>query len=316
MTRRFVFRVACWSFLALLAGVLASDPAQAATKRLKARAHDGTVKVQVAGKSSLYYRASRANPAEFTVSGSLPLRVLARSLVLEPGAPLRHLVIEVDGRAVRTISLKGRTAKDAVIAGNGKPGLLAKASLHLGGSGRHKIRIYPREENHVAAVRVLSGSSSKQALKWVAFAPETYEKAARLQLKDSEVTCYRFSASKPAGMDLHGPIRLKVTSRLDFGISNGYTQSYLVKVLLDGKPWKSFSLKSRASHTASYPDMGELVPGIPQEFQVEVPAGSHQLLFMLDGTTASGAALQIRVPTRDLEPQGRSKPRPSLNTGS
>jgi hypothetical protein len=68
--------------------------------------------------------------------------------------------------------------------------------------------------------------------------------------------------------------------------------------LLDGAAWKSVPSKSRASHTATYPDLPEITPGIGQILDLEIPAGMHDVAFHLEGTTAGGAALRIRVPPK------------------
>jgi hypothetical protein len=78
--------------------------------------------------------------------------------------------------------------------------------------------------------------------------------------------------------------------------------------LLDGEPWKSFSLSTLASHTAIYPDHPEITPGAEKRILIDLPAGVHRITITLDGTAATSAALRIQVNDKELikKPRARS----------
>jgi hypothetical protein len=162
------------------------------------------------------------------------------------------------------------------------------------------VRISPTARDVSVALRVLRMQAKPKPTKWIPFAPESFQSAIRLQSRDTEFTYYRFDMREPVAVTIQGPLRLKVLTRLDFGTERGYTQAYVVKVFLDGEPWKNFSLTSSASHTAVYPDLGEITPGVGRDFILAVPAGSHDVKIYLDCTTASAASLRIVVPEREL----------------
>ena len=74
----------------------------------------------------------------------------------------------------------------------------------------------------------------------------------------------------------------------------------MIQALLDGELWKTFPLESKASHTSTYPEFSEITPGRGRIIELEIPDGTHEVSFTLNGTTASGAALRIRVPKKEL----------------
>jgi hypothetical protein len=274
-------------------------------KRVLPKAHAGVVKLRVGTKTSSYHRTTQARPAEFAVQGPLRLQVLARNLLAAAEAAPIRLRLEVDGKPVRTMQLKAVVSKKASLAEGGRVGALYRATVEIP-AGAHKLRVVPVEASGMAAVRVLSGNAApSRKVKWVAFAPQIYERPLILRTGDQEETWYRFTPDKPAGLTIHGPLRLKISTRLDFDQHAGTSQSYVVRVMMDAKS-EGYSLKSRASQVGTYPDMGEIVPGMSQSFLVKVPAGIHQVTLHLDGTTASGATLRIRVPERELKAGNRS----------
>lgn len=277
-----------------------ATPAQAS--RIKPVAHGGELTITVAGKPSGYHRASAAHPVEVVVKGPTSIRVLTRAVVSSgdvAGVITYRLRVETDGVAVQTRSVRAVTSTRAAGPGGLKVGTLEREIVRVP-PGQHRIRIAPEGTSDELAVRVLKGTGKKQKTVWVSFAPESYESAVRLHAGDAEETYYRFSTAKPVGAVIRGPLRMKITSRIDFDTVNGTTQAYLLKVLLDGTEWKAFPLKARSSHTAIYPDLPDITPGMGQVVELQVPNGIHEVSFYLNGSTASGAALRLRVPKSTL----------------
>lgn len=291
--------------IALAALIAASTigPALAALVTLKPAAHAGAVRVLIGDKKtrSTYYRATRSRPAQYTITGPVTLRVVARHLSPGPQSSAIRLRIEVGGAEVEVLRLTPSPTSAAVLADGGEIGALRKEDIKIP-AGVHRVRIYPVEGSAGAAVRALTGSPTprRTQTRWVAFAPEDYLRALRVQSGDTEATCYRFDTETPVGLTVHGPLRLRVGTRIDFDETASGTQAYVVRVHMNQKPWMSFSLKSRASHTVTYPELPEITPGVAKEFILEIPAGSHEVELFLNGTMAPGASAQIRVPEREL----------------
>lgn len=277
----------------VMALVLGAGSAAAESTRLKASSHGGVVKVAVGKESRVYYQATVLKPVEATVTGPTRLRVMARHMAPETDPNPVVLRIEIGSAAPKTMTLKALASKSASVSG-GAIGVRVDRSFEIP-EGRHKVRIAPAEAGGAAAVRLYRGTAKKAKVAWVPFAPEKFEKALRLRSGDNESTCYRFTATEAVEMPIIGPLRMRVDTRVDFGMTNGTTQSYVVKVMLDGKPWKSFSLKSRASHTTQYPEMPEITPGRAVDFELEVPAGRHRVSVLLNGAGEGGATAAVKV---------------------
>lgn len=295
------------AFLLGLAAFLITIPADevaAASKRIKPTSSAGSLSIRIAGKNSGYDKATRWTPVEFRVKGPKSVRLLSRYMFSSPPADdtevTYRLRVEIDAATLPTATEKATVSTRARLPEGGRVGTLERTILRIP-DGDHKVRVYPLERDATIALRVLSGSGKKSKISWTSFAPETHAGALRLHGGDTEYTYYRFNQEEAVAMTIHGPLRLKMTTRLDFGTGNGYTQAYVVKIFLDGELWKTYPLESRASHTSTYPDYPEITPGRGRILEVEIPDGTHEVSITLNGTTAAGAALRIRVPKKDLQ---------------
>lgn len=294
-------------WLILLAGIVALTPAttadgKAASKRIKAAASAGATQIKIGEKLSSYDLASKQRPVEIRVKGPVPLRVLSRFVFADPAGPETRsyrIRAEIDGIELRTAMENFAVSKTARTEAGGRIGTLETTTLRVP-AGDHRIRLFPIEDGVTLALRVLKGTPAKAKVKWVSFQPEGYAEAARLQEKEVESTVYRMTQTYPVTLTVRGPMRMQVTTRLDFDHTNGVTQSYVIPVLLDGKAWKSFALKSRSSHTAIYPDFPEIVPGLGRSFEIAIPSGVHKVSIGLEATTARGASVRVRIPEKKI----------------
>lgn len=306
--RTFSVRTGPWPVLLVLALVVTAGVTEAALTRVKPARHGGRVKVLVgeSKKSSTYHKATAAKPIEATINGPVTLRVLGRNMNPRKGEEPLRLRIEVDGAEAWVLQLPARTARSASLSSGKRLGVLRRVEIKIPG-GAHQVRLIPADDASTALVRVFTGEQSRPKTAWIPFAPERFSRALILRGEDSETTYYRFTSETPLGITVYnGPMRLKVKTRIEFDETAGYTQSYVVNVNLDGKPWKSFSLKSRASHTLTYPDLPEVTPGMSREFTISVPSGTHHVSFHLNGTTAEGATARIYAPRKELNAANRS----------
>jgi hypothetical protein len=286
------------------AGAPASPAAAAPSKAVKPISHGGTVKVRIGQKTLTYYRSSAKNPVELSVAGPTPLRILSRHIYGDSAKSDRvsySLRVEIDGVVLKTTSLKAGASGRATLAGGAKIGGLKESIVQIP-AGQHAVRIYPTAKGRRIALRLYLDGGTKSAGKWIPFAPDKFLEAARLHEKDRETTYYRFNQTNPVELTIRGPLSLRVHTRLDFGTTNGYSQKYVARCLLDGKPWKSFALSALASHTATYPEHPEITPGAERLISLSVPYGPHQVTVLLDGTAALGGALRIQVNQKQLNP--------------
>lgn len=278
---------------------VAATEGRAASKRIHPTNDAEKITLQVGRNSSTYHLATAERPFEFKIKGPTPIRVLSR-LLYEGGAsagPTRYRVrLEIDGVELRTVGETTEPSGDSAF--DGEPvGEIRKRILTIP-AGTHKVRVYPVEENASIALRIFQGDGRTRKLVWVSYAPESYERAIRLHARDSEYTYYRFSLGTPVTLSVNGPLRLRVMTRLDFGVERGYYQNYAIKCSLDGNLIRTHNLRSRPSHTSTYPDLPEITPGTGETIEIEVPKGIHQIGIALDCTTSETASLRIMIPKR------------------
>ena len=274
------------------------------SNRIRPAASAGSVKVMIGKKSGTYHKATKAKPVEFTIKGPATVRILSRYMFPSPElakATSYAYRVEVGTTTLRTETRKAGISKQATLEGGLKVGTLEKSTIRFP-AGTHRVRIVPVDGGASIAVRILKGTGKKVTTRWTSFQPDAGVKAVRLHEKDQESTVYRFGPAQPVTVSLRGPLKMRVTTRLDFGLTHGVTQSYVIKSTLDGKPWKSFTLKSTASHTATYPDLAQITPGTGRSFELDVPSGPHRIMLELTGTTAAGASARIQIP----QPEART----------
>jgi hypothetical protein len=237
-------------------------------------------------------------PLEYRIDGPTPIRVLSRLLAGDEvqAAPVRYaLRLEIDGVELRVLEYESQVSTTVRLPDDQPIHALEKSIVHIP-AGSHKVRIVPAGAGTRVALRVFLGDGTPRSIRWVPYVPDTYERPIRLHGRDSEVVYYRFTAETPVTLHLNGPTRLQIRSRLDFGAQRGYSQTYALKLFVDGRLERTWRLKARASHTSIYPDLPEITPGVSNDVTLEVPAGRHELTIGLDCTTAGSAALRLFIP--------------------
>ncbi len=290
------------ALLVLASLALAAPGTEAASSRIKASSAAGKMTVTVDGKKSSYDIASVEKPVAVMLQGPAAIRIVSR--IVFPGAPKSKKItyklrVDVDGVALRTLTAQAVVSKSATVPGGRVVGSLERHVVQIP-AGARSVRIVPVGAGGQVLVRVLRGEG-KPKVKWTAVAPETYVKAVRLHGRDSETTYYRFGADRPAGLTITGPTTLRVITRLDFGQQRGYSQTYAIKVSLDGKPLKGYSFKARASATLAYPELPAVTPGEGRDLTFEVPKGKHTVTIGLEATTTKTASLRVLMPRAALK---------------
>jgi len=292
-------------FVCVLAAAIAA-PAAAASTRILPEPGAASIRISIGGKRSTYHVATRETPLEFRVQGPAPVRLCTRYLYAESEAaePKEYRVrIEIDGVELRTVGEVAAPDHPARTA-DGLPVGSFEKSIVLIPSGSHRVRVFPPEEGQTVAVRLFKGYGTKKQAAWVSFAPASYERAVRLHAKEAETVYYRFSADKPIGFRIYGPLRVRAMTRLDFGMERASSQMYRIQVFVDGKLLTSVPLKTKPSHTSVYPELPEITPGLARTIEFEIPKGRHDVSIALDCATSRTAALRILIPQRAVRNRG------------
>lgn len=276
-----------------------ADAWAASSKRIRPTNDVPAVTIQMGRQRLGYHVARTEKPFEFRIKGPTAIRLLSRVLYdgPPPAEPVRYrLRLVIDGVELQTLGETASPAGNARLEGE-PVGALRRRVLHVP-AGNHKVLVYPDEKDARVALRVLAGDGRKKKIAWVSYAPDTYGRALRLHGRDSETTYYQFTTDKPVTLSIHGPLRMRVLTRLDFGVAHGYSISYAVKCFLDDGLLRTYSLTSHASHTSTYPDLPTITPGTAESIYLDVPKGLHEVSFVLDGTTAQSASLRVLIPRK------------------
>lgn len=272
----------------------------AASSRVMPSGEAEAVRIRIGNKRSTYHLATRARPVEFEVSGPTAIRVLSRCLVVDEVADepiLYRLRVEIDGVEVQQLSEGAVISTGATLASGEAVGTLERSIVQIP-TGKHRVRICPVGEGRGVALRVLLGEGRSKRISWVSYAPDSYEKAVRLHTRDTETIYYRLTVDHPVTFSINGPLKARVMTRLDFGAENGYSQAYVIKASIDGQLVLSSVLKSRGSHTSTYPELPEITPGVGRDVTFEVPEGKHEVTIALDATTTRSASVRILIPQK------------------
>lgn len=274
--------------------------AEGAPTRLRPAPDSRSLRIVVGEKASTYHLATRARPLEFKVEGPGPVRVYTRYLFPHGSAASTAsyaVRCAIDGVALRTLTETAPISTRATSPDGRAVGALRKNVVMLP-AGTHTLRVFPTEADAEIGVRLFRGYGSPKKISWVPFAPDSYERAARLHSGESETVYYRFGSDKPLGFRINGPVYVRLMTRLDFGLERTYQQDYRIKVYVDEELVRVFSLRTKASHTSAYPELPEVTPGLARDCYFEVPGGRHRVRVELDCATARSASLRVLIPKK------------------
>ena len=286
--------------LGLLVATLSIASADPTPKRILPQGNPETVQVRIGKKSSTYHVATSTEPLAIQVQGPTSIRILSRRLFDSdpPETPITYRVcLEIDGVTIQTVERTATTSSTARLAGGKSIGSLERATVRIP-EGAHRVLLYPLGEGTRVALRLFHRDARAKKVRYVPFAPESYERPIVLHSGDSEVVYYRFTPDVPAKFSVNGPVRMKALTRLDFNHERGYSKTYAIQVSIDGELQQTSRLTSKASSTSIYPDQPDITPGVGKELMIDVPDGRHEISIALVSTTANAASLRLLIPEK------------------
>ncbi len=138
---------------------------------------------------------------------------------------------------------------------------------------------------------------------WMSLSPERYAEIREIQFASgSHNTYYTLTDTRPVGLTVHGPTRLRVRTRLDFDHQMNGSQNYTLEVRCDGEVWRTFHFDTTQLNSAVWVDRPDILPGSRRELTIEVPRGEHEISIHGLRPEGCGVALTLELPRRDLEP--------------
>lgn len=289
-------RLAISLFVPLL---LVSSHAEARVHMLRPE-HGERMWLHVAGKDRLYFRLDAGDTAAVQVQGPGLLKLIIRGVNPSEGDSASYSLDVFDNdrglKSVRAhpvlnaVDWKGRNERSTKAH---------RVRLHLT-SGQHLIRIaLGREGVQAVGVRYpfrKGGATEAEA----AFQPSGARKSVQLLVKERSQDYYVTDRDSPVTLDLIGPTRLRLVSRLIFRPGARGRQAYQLDVERDGTALPSQALattKSSVAECVSHPDW---ILGKGKTTYVEIPKGPHRVRIRAANNESPGVAVRFSIPRKDL----------------
>ena len=259
----------------------------------------------VSEKSRSYYSMSTDHPSTINVQGPGILLIRTRGrFVPDADKTLDYAVIcVIDGSKQKMLSAKDVKRASGASYQNtklGNPGQLKDFEIKLG-LGHHTLEFYLAKDGIPVAARYkfTRGKAKKQS--WIAYSPKDPVEPVDLISRESTVKYYRFSTEKPLTVEVNGPTKVRVLTRIENHYQMKGRIHYRVQVKENNEVINTYQMNSLRSEIAVYKSDESMVPGKACEFVIEVPKGRHHydvLLLDKDKNTVLGRFL---LPKKDVK---------------
>jgi hypothetical protein len=256
-------------------------------------------------KSRSYYSLDTKMVSVITLQGPGILRVITRGrFAPNEDDDIRYEILyAIDGGEQQHVQFsnversKKATYKDGSL---GVPSQLEDFEINLG-RGNHSIEFLLKENGIPVATRYKFTPTREKKLEWIRFSPLPPCEPVNLITREETVNYYRFSMKKPLKVEINGPTRLRVLTRVENHLHMKGRIQYRVQVKENNKVINTYQLSSRRSEVTVYEDDNTLIPGKGCEFVIEVPKGNHTyeiLSLDQDKNTVLGRLL---IPKKDVK---------------
>ena len=253
--------------------------------------------LKVFGSELIYYGFDAHTPLVFRAKGPTRVRILSR-LRFTPemnGEQSYEIILSEEGLEKERILHRTTESKKAsyIEMAGLKLGKAMKMDFAVIDTGFHtfEVRLGARSEHRVEArIYILDDE--------IEIAPYDYAESVIAFLSESrERTYYLLTREQPVRVRVSGPTRFTVQTRLDYDPDMIGKQMYVLNVLEDGEPLKSFHIESVRSSTVTYKNRPTIIPGAAKSFEIAVTQGVHTYEFQLPSSQLQGVCLRFLIPT-------------------
>jgi len=253
-----------------------------------------------------YFALTQKAPITVKVIGPGFIRIVSRTVL--PGKKregIYGLVVLKDGEDRKLFSRTTmHSAMKVVGAPNVRVGKPKTVTLKVP-AGEHEYQVaLPPDAKHDAFIRFKfsekeAKKSSGTKVEYVAYLPRKFPEEVRIQVKEQENICYRATTEKPVEVEIIGPTKVKIISRLEFDHTMRGEKPYRVQVSEDSKIVQTSPFNGKISGTAAYSVTSDKIIGRGDTFFLDVPAGKHRYLV---NTPDKGNSILLRfyLPQKDL----------------
>jgi hypothetical protein len=266
--------------LCLFCAVMPAYAARAKKTLLKPKDAHGEMAIVSEGKSRLYYTLGVHRPSRLEVKGPGTLYIYTRAQFPakgegEAGYTLRYVMDKGEPEtftADQVVRAENAQYKDP---SHGTPGDLKELRLSIP-HGQHTFEIALADSGTKVHARFMFSARKIRTMKWVTLAPLSPSDPVDLIAGEETAHYYRFSQEKPLRIEIIGPTKLRVMTRVENSFNMKGRANYRLQIRQEGQVVQSFQLSSKRSETTSYKNNKKLVPGKAREVLFQVPKGRQR----------------------------------------
>jgi hypothetical protein len=291
--------IRCFCALVFLLALLIAPSAIAAPRwrAIEDLPDQTAVRVDVAGKTRVYYRIAAGKEVALQVKGPGRLKIVSRAEVL-PGArgtTVPYRVSLREGARLAKEQVTESSVSDQAALLGGVAVCKSRTFTWVIPEGSHRIRFSETGAPGVL-VRFLVSSASDAAPPMISMTPIETPRTVTVVEGEKTIPYYSVLPGKPVRWRVVGPTRLELTSRLDFDPTMRGSQSYRLAVLEEGKKPQEFEFKTSKATTASYSDLKDRVPSKLDRAVLQLAAGTHELSIELKAPANGSVEIHARIP--------------------
>ncbi len=284
---------------AVLTAVLAPVSTAADWKSFRPAGYQAKVSISIGSRERTYYHFTAEEPLTFSIEGPTRIKILTRVRVPDDREMVGYGVsISRDGVHVETLEKEAYAKESAfyVASSSFRPGVIRRIYIDVP-TGLHGYEL-SAVGGHSVDARLFETAESKPSL--VSIAPQDFDSVETLYYRDKELTYYLMTKDAPVVLDVIGPTRIKVNTRLLYDTTMLGAQTYIVGVSEPGVSEDLYRIDGEPSHTVVLRDRTDVIPGALRHFLLEGPKGAHTYEFRLVDTVAGGLAIKFYIPRGDL----------------
>ncbi|MBN2097947.1 MAG: hypothetical protein JW714_05710 [Candidatus Omnitrophica bacterium] len=133
--------------------------------------------------------------------------------------------------------------------------------------------------------------------------PKSCRDSAAISVENKKLTYYSLYRDEPITLEVSGPKRLRVITRLDFDSPVSAERTYTIKVFMDDdQEGLAFKKSAKPSLLSTFVDVEGRTPGKIRNIYLDIPEGRHTLVFSLE-TNKLDWAVRLRFLVEKQSPQ-------------
>jgi len=142
--------------------------------------------------------------------------------------------------------------------------------------GNHRIILKPFENNkYPVLVRFLKKDFEKPSSNRKELIPMVFQTNRKVMIDEKAISYYELTNNRPLQIELKGPKRLRILSRLIFDEYMGASDKYHLRIKNGKKVIGTYLISSERSSSSYILDMEDKVPGKWRTCELDIPSGNQ-----------------------------------------